>query len=100
MNRETEGHDGAIGSRERAGLVSFALSAVSDRLSWVGMEAACYSDLPDMEVAVLPLTHQTIVPVNRLPDEMNLRYEDVYRCAPQLAGLNSIIPAGSPVRSR
>ena len=100
MNRETPGHDGAIGPRERAGLVSFAPSAASDPLGWVGIEAARYAHLPDTEVDVPPLTHHTLVLVNRPPDEMDLRYEDVDRHAPPPAGSISVIPAGSPVRWR
>jgi AraC family transcriptional regulator len=111
MNRETPGHDSAIGPRERAGLVQYpaarwihcsriAPSAASDRLGWVGMEAARYADLPDTEVDVPPLTHHTLVLVTRPPDEMDLRYEDVDRHAPPPAGSISVIPAGSPVRWR
>jgi hypothetical protein len=110
MNRETPGHDSAIGPREGAGLVqypaarwirrSIAPSAASDRLGWVGMEAARYADLPDTEVDVPPLTHHTLVLFNRPPDEMDLRYEDVDRHAPPPAGSISVIPAGSPVRWR
>jgi len=100
MNRATEGQDGAIGPRERAGLVSFAPSAANDRLGWVGMEAARYSELPDTEVDVPPLTHHTLVLFNRPPYEMDLRYEHVDRHAPPAAGSISVIPAGSPVRWR
>jgi AraC family transcriptional regulator len=111
MNRETSGHDSAIGPSERAGLLQYhaahwihcsriAPSAASDRLGWVGMEAARYADLPDTEVDVPPLTHHTLVLVDRPPDEMDLRYEDVDRHAPPPAGSISVIPAGSPVRWR
>jgi AraC family transcriptional regulator len=100
MNGESEGHDGAIGPCELAGLVSFAPSAASVRLGWVGMEAARYPDLSDTEVDVPPLTHHTIVLVNRPPDELDLRYGDVVRHAPPPAGSISVIPAGIPVRWR
>ena len=100
MNRETPGRESAIGPRERAGVVPFAPSAASDRLGWVGIEAARYADLPDTEVDVPPLTHHTLVLFNRPPDEMDLRYEDVDRHIPPPAGSISVIPAGSPVRWR
>ncbi len=100
MNRETPGRESAIGPRERAGVVPFAPSAASDRLGWVGIEAARYAHLPDTEVDVPPLTHHTLVLFNRPPDEMDLRYEDVDRHIPPPAGSISVIPAGSPVRWR
>jgi AraC family transcriptional regulator len=100
MNRETLGHDGAIGPREQVGVVPFAPSAASDGLGWVGMKAARYADLPDTELEVPPLTHHTLVLYNRSPDEMDLRYEDVDRHVPAPAGSISVVPAGSPVRWR
>jgi AraC family transcriptional regulator len=100
MNAETEGHGGAVAPRERARLVSFAPSAASDGLGWVGMEAFHYPDLRDTEVDVPPLTHHTLVLVNRPPDELDLQYEDVDRHAPPPAGSISVIPAGIPVRWR
>jgi AraC family transcriptional regulator len=101
MNRETPGHDSAIGPYERAGgLVQFAPSAASDWLGRVGMEAARYVGLPDTEIELPPLTHHTLVLINKTPDEMDLRYEDVDRHVPLPAGSISVIPAGSPVRWR
>jgi AraC family transcriptional regulator len=100
MDRETPGHDSALGPRMRAGVVPFAPSAASDRLGWVGMEAARYADLPDAEVEVPPSTHHTLVLFIRPPKEMDLRYEDVDRHLPAPAGSISVIPAGSPVRWR
>src|SRR5258708_33591084 len=35
--------------------------SASDRLGWVGMEAARYADLPDTEIELPPLTHHTLV---------------------------------------
>jgi AraC family transcriptional regulator len=100
MNRETPGHDGAIGPRDYAGLLPFSPSAASDRLGWVGIEAAHFAVCPTHEVDVPPLTHHTLVLVNRPPDEMDLRYEDVDRHVPAPAGSISVIPASSPVRWR
>jgi AraC family transcriptional regulator len=100
MNRETPGHDGAIGPRDYAGLLPFSPSAASDRLGWVGIEAAHFAVCPTHEVDVPPVTHHTLVLVNRPPDEMDLRYEDVDRHVPGPAGSISVIPAGSPVRWR
>jgi AraC family transcriptional regulator len=100
MDRETPGHGSAVWPREWAGVVPFAPSAASDRLGWVGMEAARYADLPGTEIELPALTHHTLVLFNRPPDEMDLRYEDVNRHVPAPAGSISVIPAGSPVRWR
>jgi AraC family transcriptional regulator len=100
MNRETPGHESAIGPRDRAGLISFSPSAASNWLGSVGMEAARYPDAPATEIELPPLTHHTLVLFNRLPDELDLRYEDVNRHVPPPAGSISVIPAGSPVRWR
>jgi AraC family transcriptional regulator len=100
MNGETPAHDGAIGPRERAGVVSFAPSAASDRLGWAGLEAVRYRGAPTSEIDVPPLTHHTLVLFNKPPDEMDLRYEDVDRHVPAPAGSISVIPAGSPVHWR
>jgi AraC family transcriptional regulator len=99
MDGEKPGHDGARGPYARAGFVVISASATSDRLGWVGIEAARYA-LPDGEVDVPPFTHHTLVLINRPPDEMDMRCEGVDRQLPPPAGSMLVIPAGSPVRWR
>ena len=70
--------------------------AASDRLGWVGLEAARYRATPAFEVDVPALTHHKLVLCTRPPEELDLRYEGVKRQVPPPAGTVSLVPAGSP----
>jgi AraC family transcriptional regulator len=100
MQWELAEHATPLAPREYRRLVPFGPSAASDRLGWVGLEAARYRDVPDSENDRPPLTHHALVLFDRPPDEFDLRYEGVDRHRPPAAGSVSVIPAGIPSRWR
>jgi len=60
-------------------ILPFEADAASDRLGWVGLEAARCRAEPAFERNVSALTHHRLVLVARPPDELELRYEGVKR---------------------
>src|SRR6516165_549137 len=79
-------------------IVPFEAAASSDRLGWVGLEAACYRDAPASELSPPAITHHRLVLFIRPPEELDLRYEGVKRHRPPPAGAISLLPAGAPSR--
>src|SRR5439155_7079290 len=77
--------------------VPFEASAASDRLGWVGLEAARYRVSPASELNPPPLTHHWLVLFARPPEELDLVYDGVKRHRPPPAGAISLVPAGSQV---
>jgi AraC family transcriptional regulator len=100
MRQEQPGHGDPIGLLDLRKLLWFEASAASDRLGWVGLAAARYPEAPASELSPFALTHHTLVLFARPPEELDLRYEGVKRCAPPPAGSISVVPAGSPARWR
>jgi AraC family transcriptional regulator len=78
----------------------FEPAASSDRLGWVGLEAAHYPEAPASEVEQPVLTHHMLVLFTWPPEELDLRYEGVKRHLPPPAGSVSLVPAGSTARWR
>ncbi len=81
-------------------IVPFEAAAVSDRLGWVGLEAARYRAAPASELNPPALTHHRLFLLARPPEELDLRYEGVKRHVPPPAVSISLVPAGSPSRWR
>ena len=81
-------------------IIPFEPAAASDRLGWVGLEAARYRAAPASELNPPALTHHRLVLFARPPEELDLRYEGVKRHLPPPAGSISLVPAGSPARWR
>src|SRR6266850_2595389 len=81
-------------------VIPYEAAASSDRLGWVGLEAARYRAAPASELNPPALTHHRLVLFSRPPGELDLRYEGVKRHVPPPAGSISVVPAGSPVRAR
>jgi AraC family transcriptional regulator len=81
-------------------IIPFEADAASDRLGWVGLEAARYRWLPTLELETPPLPHHWLVLFVRPPEELYLQYEGVNRHRPPPAGAVSLVPAGCPVRWR
>jgi AraC family transcriptional regulator len=81
-------------------IIPFEPAASSDRLGWVGLEAAHYPEAPASELEQPVLTHHLLVLFARPPQELDLRYEGVKRHVPPPAGSISLLPAGSPARWR
>jgi len=75
--------------------------AASDRLGWVGLEAARYHATPAFELhPAAALTHHMLILYARPPDELDLVYEGVKRHVPPPAGAIMLVPAGRPSRVR
>ena len=89
-----------IGPRDWRKILPFEADASSDRLGWVGLEAARYRAAPASQLEHPSITHHRLVLFLRPPDELDLRYDGVKRHVPPPAGAISVIPAGSPARWR
>jgi AraC family transcriptional regulator len=81
-------------------ILPIEVAAASDRLGWVGLEAARYRAAPAWEYNPPALTHHRLVLCARPPEELDLVYEGVKRHVPPPAGSIFVVPAGSPGRVR
>src|SRR5438270_1213444 len=77
-------------------IIPFEADASSDRLGWVGLQAARYREAPASELNPPALTHDRLVLFSRPPEELDLLYEGVKRHVAPPAGSISLVPAGSP----
>ena len=77
-----------------------AADTSSDRLGWVGLEAARYREPPASELNVPALTHHSLVLVARPPEQLDLLYEGVKRHVPPPTGAIVLVPVGCPVQWR
>jgi AraC family transcriptional regulator len=84
-----------IGPLDWLKLLPHKAAASSDRLGWVGLEAARCQATHAFELNLPALTHHRLVLFVRPPDELDLRYEGVKRHRPPAAGAISLRPAGS-----
>jgi AraC family transcriptional regulator len=74
--------------------------ASSERLGWVGLEAARYRAERPAEINPPAVTHHRLVLFIRPPEGLDLRYDGVKRHVPPPAGSISLVPAGVPSRWR
>jgi AraC family transcriptional regulator len=81
-------------------VIPFQALATSDRLGWVGLEAARYRASTALEYTMPALTHHRLILVTRPPQELELRFEGVKRHVPPPAGTIILVPAGTPSRGR
>jgi AraC family transcriptional regulator len=77
-------------------VIPFQAIAASDRLGWVGLEAARYRASPAWEYDAPALTHHRLVLVTRPPKELELRFDGVRRHVPLPAGAIILVPGGTP----
>ena len=89
-----------IGPLDWLKIVPFEVAASSDRLGWVGLEAARYRAEAASELNYPALTHHMFILYARPPEELDLVYEGVKRHVPPPAGAIMLMPAGSPSRVR
>jgi AraC family transcriptional regulator len=89
-----------IGPQDWRKVIPFQAVAVSDRLGWVGLEAARYRASPAWEYHAPALSHHRLVLVTRPPQELELCFEGVKRHVPPPAGAIILVPAGTPGRVR
>ena len=89
-----------IGPLDWRQILPFEAAAASDRLGWVGLEAARCRAEPAFELSVPAISRHRLVLVTRPPVDLDLRYEGVKRHRPTPAGSITLVPAGSPVWAR
>jgi AraC family transcriptional regulator len=100
MQHEEPGRGDPLGPLDWLKLLPFEATASSDRLGWVGLEAARYRAPPATELRPPALTHHRLVLFVRPPEELELQYEGVRRHRPPPAGAIVLVPAGTPGRVR
>src|SRR4051795_9666498 len=97
MRQEEPGLGGPLGPLAALRqIIPFEPAAASDRLGWVGLEAARYRAAPASKLNPPGLTYSRLVLFSRPPEELDLQYEGVERRMPPPAGAISVVPAGSP----
>jgi AraC family transcriptional regulator len=95
--RQAEPQPGApLGPLDWLRLLPHETAASSDRLGWVGLQAARCRDAPAFELNLPTLTHHRLFLFSRPPEELDLLYEGVKRHMPPAAGSVSLLPADSP----
>ena len=101
MRQEEPGLGGPLGPLAALlKIIPFEPAAASDRLGWVGLEAARYRAAPASELEPPAIAHDRLILFSRPPEELDLRYEGVKRHVPPPAGSISVVPAGSPAQWR
>src|SRR5262245_26144691 len=100
MRQEELGRSDSIGPLDWLKLLPHETAASSDRLGWVGLEAARCRAAPAFEFNLPALTHHRLFLFTRPPDELDLRYEGVKRNVAPPAESISLMPAGNPARVR
>jgi AraC family transcriptional regulator len=100
MKQAEPAHSDPIRPLDWLKVIPFQAVAASDRLGWVGLEAARYRASPDWEYNAPALTHHRLVLVTRPPQELELRFEGVKRHVPPPAGAIILVPAGIRGRVR
>src|SRR5262245_7884216 len=100
MHLDEAGRSGPLGPLDWLKNAPHETAASSDRLGWVGLEAARCRATPPFELNLPPLTHHRILFFARPPEELDMRYEGVKRNVPPPAGSISLMPSGSPARVR
>jgi AraC family transcriptional regulator len=99
-SEEEPGLDSPLAPVELRKIAPFQATTSSDRLGWVGLEAARYCDAAAFEFNPPGITHHRLVLYTRPPEELDLLYEGVKRHVPPPAGAISLVPAGNPHRVR
>jgi AraC family transcriptional regulator len=95
MRQENPEHGSPIDPRDWLKRIPFQAVAASDRLGWIGLEAARYRAADASEYNPPAITHHWFVLFNRPPEEVDLRCEEVKRHVPPPAGSVMLVPAGA-----
>jgi AraC family transcriptional regulator len=96
MRQEEPGRCGPLAPFDWFKILPFEADASSDRLDWVGLQAARYRAAPASELHPPAMTHHRLFLFARPPKELDLRYEGVKRHLPPAAGAVLLVPAGTP----
>jgi AraC family transcriptional regulator len=100
MRQEEPGRGDSIGPLDLRKILPFEAAASSERLGWIGLEAARCRAAPAFEFNLPALTYHRLFLFTRPPDELDLQYDGVKRNVPPPAGSISLMPAGNPARVR
>jgi len=100
MPEKELGRGDPLGPLDWLKILPHETAASSDRLGWVGLEAARCRAAPAFEFNLPALTHHRLFLFTRPPDELDLQYDGVKRNVPPPAGSISLMPAGNPARVR
>jgi len=100
MRHNERVRSGPIGPLDWLRFLPHEVVASSDRLGWVGLEAARCRATPAFELNLPALTHHRLFLFARPPEELDLRYEGVKRNVPPPGGSVSLMPAGGPALVR
>jgi AraC family transcriptional regulator len=100
MQVKEQARDVPLGPLDWREVIPFQAVAASDRMGWVGLQAARYRASPTWEYYAPALTHPRLVLVMRPPQELDLRFEGMRRYVPPPAGAIILVPAGTPGRVR
>src|SRR6516225_5441618 len=96
MPEKESGRGGALTPLGLRKIGPIDAAAASDRLGWVGLDAARYGEAPAFEFNPPAITHHRLILYTRPPEELDLLYDGVRRHVPPPAGAISLVPAGSP----
>ena len=100
MRQEGPGRGDLIGPLDGLKILPIEADAASDRLGWVGLEAARYRAALASAYNPPAVTHHRLILIARPPEELDLVYKGVKRHVPPPAGAIMLVPAGSPGRVR
>src|SRR5262249_8050089 len=96
MPQEEPERGNPLGPLDWLRLLPHEAAPSSNRLGWVGLEAARYQAASAAERNQPIITHHMLILFARPPEQLDLRYEEVKRHVPPPAGAVSLVPAGSP----
>jgi hypothetical protein len=96
IREEASGRGGLIAPLDWRKVLPFEAAAASDRLGWVGLEAAHFRASPAFERTAPGITHHRLVFVARPPEELDLCYDGVKRHRPPPTGSIMLVPAARP----
>ena len=100
MRQEDPGRSDPSGPLTWLKYLPFKPLRASDRLGWVGMQAARFRSDIHFELSPPPISYHRLVLFARPPQELDLRYEGVRRHVPPPAGSIVLVPAGTPAHWR
>jgi AraC family transcriptional regulator len=95
MRLKEPGRGDPSGPPDWSKLFPFAATATSERLGWVGVQAARYRGSPATEGGGPAIPCHRLFFSARPPEKLEMRYEGVKRHVPPPSGAISVIPAGS-----
>jgi AraC family transcriptional regulator len=100
MNVEAPGLGDSAAPLDLSMVLPFEPEIASDRLGWVGLDAARFGPERPFELDAPALGHHRVVLVGGAPDELELYYDGAKRYVPPPTGSITLVPAGCEARLR